>query len=322
MWPTLIEVDTAVGHQAANTYGVFIVLAFSAAFLYINGRALRAGVNPDSLIAGYVSAAVGGMIGARLLYAFSVDWENTLSNPMSLLGCAGFAFYGGVLGGAAGVMLFAWGSRLPTWKLADLAAPAVVLGLGVGRMGCFFAGCCHGAIAPPVTSKVGLLPDSFTGGQIWLSSTLPFLTTEFHGGVGRIHDIPLYPTQLWSAATGLTLAAILGWAWTKRRFDGQIVALTLLVEPPFRMFIESFRADQRGYVLSWPVSEATAAWFPPGMSQAGEQLGSSIIGVTTSQGIGVALMITGAVIWSIRRASELDKSTIVAGDGDLLEELA
>lgn len=322
MWPTLIEIETAVGKQPVNTYGLFIVLAFSAAYLFIHLRSQRIGVNPDRLIFGYVSAAAGGMIGARLLYALSVDLDRTLSDPLSLMSCSGFAVYGGLIGGIAGVVLFVRASRLPVWKLADLAAPAVILAMGVGRLGCFFAGCCHGAVAPTPQSPIGLLPSSFTGGQIWLSKTAPFLTTEFHGGVGRLHDVPLYPTQLWSVAVGLSLGTLLGWLWTRRRFDGQIAALALLVEPPFRMTIEALRADERGYVLSWTVSEKVAAWFP-GMSQAGEQLGAHIVGITTSQGIGLALMALGAVIWVTRRHAGLDQTgPIESGEGDLLEELA
>lgn len=67
MWPTLIQVETALGPQPVNSYGLFIVLVFSAAFLLIHARACRAGVNPDRLIIGYVSAAVGGLIGGRVL---------------------------------------------------------------------------------------------------------------------------------------------------------------------------------------------------------------------------------------------------------------
>lgn len=311
-----------MGPQPVNTYGVFIVLAFSAAFLLIHTRAQRAGVDPDRLIVGYISAAVGGMIGGRVLYAISVDWKHTLAEPWSMVSsCSGFAFYGGVIGGAIGVLVFALVGRLPVWKLADLAAPAVVLGLGVGRMACFFAGCCHGAIAPTPATPVGMFPSWFTGGQLWLSSTAPFLTAEFHGGVGRIHDVPLYPTQLWSAFTGLALASFLAWRWTKRRFDGQIAALTLLVEPPFRILIESFRADERGYVVSWPVSERLAAWFP-GMSQAGEQLGGHLVGITTSQGIGLALMCGGAAIWYLRRKGGVAPVESSRVEGDFLEELA
>lgn len=307
-----------------NTYGLFMVLAFSSAFLLIHVRAQRLGINPDRLIPGYVAAAVGGMIGARILYALSVDLERTIANPMSLMSCAGFAVYGGILGGIIGVALFVALSKLPPWKMADIAAPGVILGMGVGRFACFFAGCCHGAVAPLMPNAIGLLPDSFTGGQLWVSLSPPFLTNEVHGGVGRIHDIPLYPTQLWAAFSLIGIAAFLSWLWPRRRYDGQIAALTLLLEPPFRIAIEALRADERGYFISWEVSERVAALIP-GMSQAGENLGTQILGITTSQGIGALFMISGIAIWLLRRNTVLDAAPQAKPqqeDSDLLEELA
>lgn len=324
MWPTLIKVETALGPQPVNTYGVFIVLAFSAAFLLIHFRAQRAGVNPDRLIGGYLSAAVGGMLGGRLLYAVSVDWHRTITDPMSLLSCAGFAVYGGVIGGAIGVIAFALANRLPVWKLADLATPGVILGMGVGRFACFFAGCCHGAVAPIGPHPFGLFPESFTGGQLWVSGVFPFLTAEFNhpAGVGRLHDVPLYPTQLWSAFGLLGIASFLAWLWTKRKFDGQITALTLMLEPPTRILFESFRADERGYVVSWPVSEKLARAIP-GMAEAGADVSGHVMGITTSQGIALGLITLGVVVWFLRRNAGLDRTAAIdAGEGDLLEELA
>lgn len=323
MWPTLVEVRTANGPVGIHTYGMFIVLAFSAAFLLSHLRAQRIGWNPDRMVGAYVSAGIGGLLGGRLLYAIAVDWQRTLSDPLSLMSCAGFALYGGVLGGALGVWLYARSAGLSAWKLADIAGPAVVLGIGVGRMGCFFAGCCHGAVAPIGEHPTGLLPESFTGGQLWLSSKFPFLTSEFHGGVGRLLDVPLYPTQLWSITAGLGLAALLSWIWTKRRFDGQIAALTLMVEPPFRIAIESFRADERGYVVSFPISEALAARLPPGLSSAGTEVGAAVAGVTTSQAIGLAMIACGVVIYALRhRAGVAEEKPLQAGEGDLLDDLA
>jgi len=71
------------------------------------------------------------------------------------------------------------------------------------------------------------------------------------------------------------------------------------------MTIEAFRADERGYIVSWTVSEKMAALIP-GMSQAGEKLGSQIMGITTSQGIGLAFMVFGFIIWMVRRNTVLD----------------
>ena len=326
MWPTIVEVQTDSGPFGIHPYGLFLVLAFSAAFLLIHVRAQRVGINPDRLIGGYVAAAIGGIVGGHVLYALAVEPERIASALFSL---SGFAVYGGIIGGIVGVAFFVWMSNLDPWKIADLAAPAVVLGMGVGRIGCWMAGCCHGAEASIEAGAAPLLQGLFPGGHLLLSSDGPFLTNVFYAGAGNVTradllDRPLYPTQIWSLVSLLILSGVLAWAWTKRRYDGQIAALTLLVEPPFRILFESYRADTRGYVVSWPVSEAVAARLPPGFSQAAADAADmgARVGITTSQGIGLAFMLGGVVIWAIRRRTTREADRPVRPtEGDLLEEL-
>lgn len=298
MWPTLYESTTELGTWGVHTYGLMILVAFCGAFLLVHHRARQVGIDPDRILPLYLAAGVGGLLGGRLLYVLAVEPGRLLAEPWSLFSLSGFAFYGGLLGGAVAVGAAAAALRIPPWKLADIAAPAVLLGLGLGRIGCFFSGCCHGAEAP--AGGAPLLPEGLLQGQIWLSSSFPFLTTEFHGGVGRLLHAPLYPTQLWSAAAGIGLCALLSALWSHRRFDGQIAALTLILEPPFRILIEAFRADHRGYVVTWEVSERVASWFP-GLVQAGGSLDANVMGVTTSQAIGLGMILAGAVMYALRR---------------------
>jgi len=321
MWPKLYDLDGPEGNFDVNTYGLLIVLAFSAAFLLVHIRALRIGLNPDRLVGAYVSSALGGLLGGRLGYALTVDAARTFSDPFSLMSCSGFMLYGGILGGVIAVGLYAVAAKIDVWKLADLAGPAILIGIAVGRLGCFFAGCCHGAVAPLGSDPIGLLPESFPG-QMWLSDRFPFLTLEFEQGVGRLLDVPLYPTQLWHSFGCFVLVVLLWWLWDRRRFDGQIAALTLMLEPPLRMFTEAFRADQRGYVVSWTVTPKLAAKLPPGLTQAGEHLGGTVAGITTSQGIGVLMILAGLALYAVRRRAGVSaEEPVAAGRGDLLDEL-
>jgi phosphatidylglycerol---prolipoprotein diacylglyceryl transferase len=301
MWPDLYALPG--NGMVLHTYGLCLVLAFSAAFVLVHVRALRIGLLPDRLVGAYVCAAIGGMLGGRILYAVAVEPGELLRNPLSLLSFSGFAVYGGILGGIVAVGLYVRAAGIDTWKLADLAGPAVLLGMAVGRIGCFFAGCCFGAVAPISDHPYGLLPDAFPG-QIWVDAHPPFVALQFEQGVTDPSYMfqPLYPTQLWAVFALGTLSALMAWQWTRRTFDGQTAALTLMLEPPTRMFIESFRADTRGYVVSWAVSPEVAAWLPPGLSQAaaGAHEGT-IAGITTSQGIGIAMIAAGAVLYAVRR---------------------
>jgi len=382
MFPRLFETAPGTG---PGTYGLFIGLALSAAFLLVHLRAPRVGFHPDKMIVNYVAAAVGGLVGARFLYVLSVvgldtprvlqllavltlygvgvslyangrDWAQTQLLGVTFGGMAGlsalavgvdfavgggglvsaagrfvtelvstgqggFAFYGGVIGGAIAVLFTCGLTGLNGWKAADLAAPAVVLGLGVGRMGCFFAGCCHGAVAPIGENPVGLVPEGTLHGQIWLSEVFPFVTLEFHDGVGRLLHETLYPTQLWSAVVGVSLAAFLAWFWTHRRFDGQVAALMLVLEPPTRAFIESFRADHRGYAITFEVSPSVASWLP-GLTEAGSEMGATTAGLTTSQFLGGCMVVLGLVLLVVRRNAGREPE-VSAADAEeaMLDEL-
>ena len=80
-----------------------------------------------------------------------------------------------------------------------------------------------------------------------------------------------------------------------------LTALMLMLEPVFRISIELFRADHRGYVLSWTMDRASAPALP-GLSAAGASLRGDevLVGITTSQGIAIGLVLSGIAITALR----------------------
>ncbi len=310
MYPTLYE-TSGVG---IHLYGLMILAAFCAAFGLVHWRSIQIGFHPDKLIGVYVASAVGGMLGGRLLYVAAVEPAKFLENPGSLFALSGFAVYGGIIGGALGVAAVSRFMGLNTWKMADVAAPAVILGMGIGRIGCFFAGCCYGVDAQHALLHP-ILPEELLHGQVYTTPVFPWIVNTFDDGVGRMH-VPLYPTQLWSVVVLCSLAAVLASLWHKRRFDGQIGAMALLLEPIARILIEAFRADQRGYVVTFPVIESVDRWFP-GLAQAGEVGESARMGITTSQGLGLGAMVFGAIVFAVRWNAGITPEIPVTADPDL-----
>lgn len=88
--------------------------------------------------------APGAVVGAKALYLIALP-EGT-PPPDSLL--EGFVFHGGLIGGVLTGLFAAKLMRLPCLRLMDVAVPALCIGHGIGRIGCFCAGCCYGRILP------------------------------------------------------------------------------------------------------------------------------------------------------------------------------
>jgi phosphatidylglycerol:prolipoprotein diacylglycerol transferase len=86
------------------------------------------------------AALIGGVVGSRLYFIvqnFGSVRDDLLANIFS---GSGLVWYGGVLGGALGVLLWAWYRDFLRLALLDLAAPALALGYVIGRIGCQLSG--------------------------------------------------------------------------------------------------------------------------------------------------------------------------------------
>ncbi len=245
MWPTLYTQTTPFGELPYNTWGLMIMLAFLASAVLAARRCEAVGIDPD-IMGGMVGlSAASGLAGARLLhFLMSEDRAAFFANPLVYfnLSRGGFAFYGGFLLAAVMGVLYARQRGVDVWKFADACAPAVMIGLSVGRLGCFFAGCCHGARFALPPDATALLPEAFSGGQLYAFASFPWVGMVTHGGVG-LNDAPVYPTQLWEALAALVICGVCLVSFRWRRFDGQVMATMLVLYALWRPVNESMRGD-------------------------------------------------------------------------------
>jgi len=121
-------------------------------------------------IAGW--GVAGGLIGARLFHVadhLSYYQQNTLLIPAIWEG--GIAVYGTFIGGLVGGFVAAWRSHLDPWPLLDIAAPSMLVGQGIGRLGCLCNGDAWGGdatgcpfcLAIRYTNQNDLLPANLKG---------------------------------------------------------------------------------------------------------------------------------------------------------------
>ena len=160
-----------------------------------------------------LGAFCGAMFGAKLPFVLS-DWEGLRS------GAAWFAngktILCGLVGGYFGVELAKWmlGVRV---KTGDSFAVPVAAAVGVGRLGCFYAGCCYGT---PTTLPWGIV-------------------------FPAVDSVPRHPTQVYEAAFHLGAAGILLWLQRRGIFRGQLIKLYILSYLVYRFITEWIRPEAK-----------------------------------------------------------------------------
>ena len=115
----------------------------------------RVGVDPDNTYNLAFWCVAGGIVGARLLFV-AENLDHFAANPISILFIneGGISIYGAVLGGTLAGVLAARLGRLPVGRLADVAAPGLILGMGIGRIGDIINGEHHGL---PTDLAIGVI---------------------------------------------------------------------------------------------------------------------------------------------------------------------
>ena len=153
----------------------------------------------------------------------------------------GYAYYGGFLFSVAFAVYYTRKHAMGFWRTADLAAPAIALGLVFGRLGCFLNGCCYGK---PTHSAVGVVFPR--GGSAWRAQLDAHL-------IGRGEAaLAVHPTQLYESLGCLLLFVVLYFVLTPRaRRHGDVFAGLLIGYGILRSLVEIFRDDDRGVVLGW-----------------------------------------------------------------------
>ena len=130
-------------------FGMMLFLAFVCCVLFLTWLGKREGFDKDRLYDLAFWVFIGGIVGARVVYM--IQYHVPIENFYKIWE-GGIVFYGSAIGGWVGYAL-AWlwlryrqHIRISTWKLADVVAPVICIGLAIGRIGCLLNGCCFGHV--------------------------------------------------------------------------------------------------------------------------------------------------------------------------------
>ncbi len=129
-------------------FGMMLFLAFVLCTWLAGRQAEKDGISRVHIQDMAIWMFVSGIIGARLC---SVFLEGVPLWQFFRIWDGGLVFYGSAVGGLIGYILFYFfvvrKHGLSTWKIADVVAPSLAVGLCLGRIGCFLNGCCYGTVA-------------------------------------------------------------------------------------------------------------------------------------------------------------------------------
>ena len=135
-------------------YGILLLTAVVSAVALSVRRARQAGQDPEMIYSLGTWLFVAGIAGARVFFVLQY-WRTQFQKPTigetikAVLNIAqgGLVVYGSLLAGGLAFFLFCRKYRLPSLALADIIVPGLVLGMGIGRIGCFMTGCCYGGLS-------------------------------------------------------------------------------------------------------------------------------------------------------------------------------
>lgn len=171
---------------------------------------------------------ITGFIGGRLAHVFYEELAFYQEFPLEIFKFwkGGFVFYGGFLLSLISVFAFLRFKKQNFYFWADFLAPYLGLTYALGRIGCFFEGCCYGS-----------------------HCELPWAIAHRH------------PTQLYMVVAELILVAAIVFLNKKKQFTTGLVFLLWVCGHSINRFvIEIYREDDRGaLIMNLSISQITSA---------------------------------------------------------------
>jgi phosphatidylglycerol---prolipoprotein diacylglyceryl transferase len=267
-----------ISHPHIGSYSACLFVAFLAGYLLLRWRAVRLGIpgrhiDNISLLIPPIS-----LFGARFFSWLFYQPDGTGFVEGMMMEGGGLVFYGGVTFAALTVIIYTLVRRLSVPGMADACAPSVLLGLAIGRIGCFLAGCCWGDLCvDPKTMSA--LPDPHLSFKVQTFPAVSHqnfpLSVQFpaHSGAHEQHvrlklispesprSLPVHPVQLYEAVLALVLAVSLHLNFHRRRNPGDVLWMMMLGYGLIRFAVEFFRADNSPAYWGLTISQAISVLF-------------------------------------------------------------
>jgi phosphatidylglycerol:prolipoprotein diacylglycerol transferase len=224
-----------IGSRVVSGYEFFYVFGIAVGGLLILILSRKEKLDFLEMVNYVIFGILVGLLGSKLMTVASVFFGNraeSFRNPRLLLDAArsGGMIPGALISGTLFAIIYAAiFFKQDRWKVFDVTVIGMALGHGIGRVGCFCAGCCFGL---PTTLPWGV--------------KFPFFGDHAHP-YARVF---VHPTQIYEAVLDLVNFVILFCLWRKRKFPGQVFSVYLINYGLIRFLLEYLRNDGgRGYII-------------------------------------------------------------------------
>jgi phosphatidylglycerol:prolipoprotein diacylglycerol transferase len=214
-----MQPEIHLGPLTIQTFGICFAMGFLVAAGIIARRFRELGEPPEWTWELTFSIMVGGLVGSRLDFIIE-NWDDVHGDLLgSLFSGSGLIWYGGVIGGAIGAVVWGWRRGWLGWQLPDLACVPLALGYAIGRIGCQLSG----------------------DGDYGIHSNLPWAMAYPKGTVPttvEVHPTPVYETL------AMGLVALVLWRLRDRLTGGRLFALYLVLAGLERLLVEFVRRNE------------------------------------------------------------------------------
>ena len=219
MHPTLIDLEPILSIPIGiHSYGVMLATAFITCSVLMQREFNRRGLQGDFATTIVIAGAIGGIIGAKIYYVF-LDGRVEVTEIFSP---SGLVWYGGLIGGSAAASWVIYRSPNPFLQTVDVVGPLLLLGYGIGRIGCLLAG--DGDYGPP--------------SDVWWAMAFPKGTVPI--------DVPVHPTPIYETSISVIFFGVL-WSQRKRfaSIPGLLFGASLVMIGVERFIAEFWRLTPR-----------------------------------------------------------------------------
>jgi phosphatidylglycerol:prolipoprotein diacylglycerol transferase len=213
-----LQPELSIGPLELKTFGLCFAAGFIAAAAVLARVFKELGKPVDWAYEMIFAALVGGVVGSRLDYLIQ-NWDEVSDDLLgNVFSGSGLVWFGGLVGGAAGVFLWAWRRGFLSLQLLDIAAVPLALGYAIGRVGCQLSG----------------------DGDYGIESDLPWAMAYPEGTISTTEEV--HPTPIYESVT-MGLIALALWRLRGRLAPGVVFALYLVLSGVERLLVEFIRRN-------------------------------------------------------------------------------